>query len=131
MNESTIKNVVIIIKKIHKSFKKIFDVLNDLDDAYNKKDCYVTQYKTYLTDYIKTMDDTILSWHNSLIIIESRLNKYFELKMFEKINGCFYYDDVMRVRYKSDICYSVKEVKDLIYDLNSILLVYTNISFAY
>lgn len=103
-----------------------------LDDACNKKDTYLSQHKTHLINYIKTLDNTVLEWHCSIMMIQNFIdNSVFEFRLFEKINHYFFNDDKMRRKYKCDVHESIKRFGNLVFNLNAILLLHTNVAFAY
>ena len=121
--------IIRLIKNIHITLGNIYRILHALDKIYEKKDSYVLLYKTYLLSYMKCHEETLLVWHNSILVLQNFFdNKTFEIRMFEKINGCFFYDDVLRVRYKSEIHSSIAEFGRMMFELNNIFFVHANIT---
>lgn len=132
MDDATKLKIIIIIKNIHQVLGHIYNILSMLDDVCNKKDSYITQHKTHLINYIKTLDNTILEWHCSIMTIQNFIdNSTFEFRLFEKINNYYFHDDKMRRKYKSDVHESIKQFGILVFNLTSTLFLHTNVAFAY
>lgn len=132
MDDASRYKIIDIIKHIHQVLGHIYYILNVLDNDYNKKDPYISQHKTHLINYIKTLDNTVLEWHCSIMMIQNFIdNSVFEFRLFEKINNMYFHDDKMRRKYKSDIHESIKQFGNLVFNLNAILFLHTNVAFAY
>lgn len=132
MDDETKFKIITTTKKIHETLGRIYHILCQLDDAYNKKDSYVTLHKTHLNDYIKFIDNTILEWHNSLLIIQNMFdNGTFEFKMFEKINDLFFHDDQLRKNSKCEIHICIKEFSQMMFNLNMLFFVHADIAFTH
>ena len=132
MDDASKHKIIDIIKHIHQVLGKIYRILDVLDDDYNKKDPYISQHKTHLINYIKTLDNTVLEWHCSIMMIQNFIdNSVFEFRLFEKINNTYFQDDKMRRKYKSDIHEAIKQFGNLVFNLNSILFLHADVAFAY